>query len=375
MNFYTIYGTNLGIDEENNDLFPQNPFLDMSFNLNDQNTIDDNLNIFLSLGNQRQENTKTTKYQTEDILNKNKLFTTKIDEKKDNQGPEFYSLNDISNTFNKESITINFNIKELTKDDFKEDLQLISKKSIDFDNLRSILTKTTDFPKELIKNNNLEWEDQVIKNKKRGRPKDTESERETHNKMSPDNIIKKSKVIIFKYSLLFLNNILKNSYPYYKIELLKLKYEYINRLQKDQELEFLNMSLKKLYSKDISPKYNKNHYPEDYNKRIIEKIINNEPGDTILFAFNITLRDWLDIFTYKKNVKDLLNEKYENFQNVDIEKVEKSLVRVDSFLNIFYEKDNEHYMKKFLFYLYNYERWFYLKRSRNRESNKILKNN
>lgn len=233
MNFYTIYGTNLGIDEENNDLFPQNPFLDMSFNLNDQNTIDDNLNIFLSLGNQRQENTKTTKYQTEDILNKNKLFTTKIDEKKDNQGPEFYSLNDISNTFNKESITINFNIKELAKDDFKEDLQLISKKSIDFDNLRSILTKTTDFPKELIKNNNLEWEDQVIKNKKRGRPKDTESERETHNKMSPDNIIKKSKVIIFKYSLLFLNNILKNSYPYYKIELLKLKYEYINRLQKD----------------------------------------------------------------------------------------------------------------------------------------------
>lgn len=135
------------------------------------------------------------------------------------------------------------------------------------------------------------------------------------------------------------------------------------------------MSLKELYSKDISPKYNKNHYPEDYNKRIIEKIINNEPGDTILFAFNITLRDWLDIFTYKKNVKDLLNEKYENFQNVDIEKVEKSLVRVDSFLNIFYEKDNEHYMKKFLFYLYNYERWFYLKRSRNRESNKILKNN
>ena len=375
MNFYTIYGTNLGIDEENNDLFPQNPFLDMSFNLNDQNTIDDNLNIFLSLGNQRQENTKTTKYQTEDILNKNKLFTTKIDEKKDNQGPEFYSLNDISNTFNKESITINFNIKELTKDDFKEDLQLISKKSIDFDNLRSILTKTTDFPKELIKNNNLEWEDQVIKNKKRGRPKDTESERETHNKMSPDNIIKKAKVIIFKYSLLFLNNILKNSYPYYKIELLKLKYEYINRLQKDQELEFLNMSLKELYSKDISPKYNKNHYPEDYNKRIIEKIINNEPGDTILFAFNITLRDWLDIFTYKKNVKDLLNEKYENFQNVEIEKVEKSLVRVDSFLNIFYEKDNEHYMKKFLFYLYNYERWFYLKRSRNRESNKILKNN
>ena len=375
MNFYTIYGTNLGIDEENNDLFPQNPFLDMSFNLNDQNTIDDNLNIFLSLGNQRQENTKTTKYQTEDILNKNKLFTTKIDEKKDNQGPEFYSLNDISNTFNKESITINFNIKELTKDDFKEDLQLISKKSIDFDNLRSILTKTTDFPKELIKNNNLEWKDQVIKNKKRGRPKDTESERETHNKMSPDNIIKKAKVIIFKYSLLFLNNILKNSYPYYKIELLKLKYEYINRLQKDQELEFLNMSLKELYSKDISPKYNKNHYPEDYNKRIIEKIINNEPGDTILFAFNITLRDWLDIFTYKKNVKDLLNEKYENFQNVEIEKVEKSLVRVDSFLNIFYEKDNEHYMKEFLFYLYNYERWFYLKRSRNRESNKILKNN
>ena len=266
-------------------------------------SLSDNLNIFWSLGNQRQENTKTTKYQTEDILNKNKVFTTKIYEKKDNQGPEFYSLNDISNTFNKESITINFNIKELTKDDFKEDLQLISKKSIDFDNLRSILTKTTDFPKELIKNNNLEWEDQVIKNKKRGRPKDTESERETHNKMSPDNIIKKSKVIIFKYSLLFLNNILKNSYPYYKIELLKLKYEYINRLQKDQELEFLNMSLKKLYSKDISPKYNKNHYP-DYNKRIIEKIINNEPGDTILFAFNITLRDWLGIFTFKKIAKD-----------------------------------------------------------------------
>ena len=50
------------------------------------------------------------------------------------------------------------------------------------------------------------------KGKKRGREaKDNNNKRETHDKRSPDNIIKKVKAAIFKYTLSFLNNILKEN--------------------------------------------------------------------------------------------------------------------------------------------------------------------
>ena len=201
--------------------------------------------------------------------------------------------------------------------------------------------------------------------KKRGREaKNNNNKRETHDKRSPDNIIKKVKAAIFKYSLSFLNNILKENLKK-NVKLLKLDYRFVNKLQKEQDLNFLNMNLKDLFSKEISPKYK---YSKDYYKKIIEGILKNG-NDIILFTFKMTLRDWIDIFTLKKSVKDIIN-KYNN-NNIDfqdlIEKIEQSLIGCDKMLNKIKGNNNdEDYMTLFIFYLYNYERWFCLKKCRKR---------
>ena len=191
--------------------------------------------------------------------------------------------------------------------------------------------------------------------------------------MSADNIIKKIKTAIFKYPLLFLNNILKEFATTNKYELLKIDYEFVMRLKKEEELKLLDMSLKDIFSKNISSKYTK--YEKNFNKKIIENILNKKVNvdDTILFVFNMTLRDWLDIFTLKKNVNDILNKTNNiNYQNVDIEKIENNFVRIDEFLKEINEKNkNEDYMSHFISCLYNYERWFYLKKGRTRNKKDI----
>ena len=127
------------------------------------------------------------------------------------------------------------------------------------------------------------------------------------------------------------------------------------------------MSLKDIFSKDINPKYHNGKYSNDFNKKIIENILNNNCNNTIIFAFNITLRDWLDFFTLKKSLEDIIN-KYNNINyNIDFDKIEKSLVGIDNLLNIIKNKNDKDYLTLFILCLYNYERWFYLKKHRNRK--------
>jgi hypothetical protein len=272
--------------------------------------------------------------------------------------PELYTSNKILNIFNKEQNKDLFkeNLKQLEFSEYIEyDLELTKKKRIrpfDFD--------------ELISNKNIKNDEEKIKEKiKRGR-KPTKQKRETHDKRSPDNIIRKVKVFIFKFILLFLNNIINENCKYKKIKLLKLDYKFINRIKADQELKILNMSLKELFSNDISPKF-KNKCPKDYNKEIIARIL-KDADDIILFSFDMTLRDWLDIFTLKKSVKDIVNgyNKYKDCQNL-IQKVEKSLIRFDKAIYKIDENNDKDYMALFVFCLYNYERWFYLKKCRKRD--------
>ena len=151
------------------------------------------------------------------------------------------------------------------------------------------------------------------------------------------------------------------------MELLKLDYKYVNNLQKEQDLDFLNMSLKDLFSKEISPKY-KSKYPKDYNKKLIENIL-KDGNDIILFALKMTLRDWLDLFTLKKSVEDIINKYSNNHTDKDnlIKKIGESLIGADKILNKIDDNSDEDYMARFLLCLYNYERWFHLKKSRDKK--------
>ena len=276
-----------------------------------------------------------------------KINTTFISNKTNEERgePKLYTSNDISGIIKKEQFRENLKQLEFSED-IEYDLNLTKQKRI-------------------ISNKKIKNDEEKIKKKKRGR-KPTKQKRETHDKRSPDNIIRKVKVFIFKFILLFLNNIINENCKYKKIKLLKLDYKFINRIKADQELKILNMSLKELFSNDISPKF-KNKCPKDYNKEIIARIL-KDADDIILFSFDMTLRDWLDIFTFKKSVKDIVNgyNKYKDCKNL-IQKVEQSLMRFDKAIYKIDENNDKDYMALFVFCLYNYERWFYLKKCRKRD--------
>ena len=201
---------------------------------------------------------------------------------------------------------------------------------------------------------------------KRGRVKTNfEIFRKEHNKMDPDNIIKKIKAKLFEYSLEFMNKLLRDGVDDdNKAQLLKLDYKSINQLKRDNELSLIKTPLKDFFSSNISPKYKLKN--KDFNKRLIERIINKQyyvnDYNTIKFVLDLTFGDWLELFTYKKNVRDLI--KSDDDYNVDFKKIEDSLIGVNVLLNEKVKEFDLHYFSNFIFYIYNYERWFYIKKPR-----------
>ena len=103
--------------------------------------------------------------------------------------------------------------------------------------------------------------------RKRGREKKIQNMIPMHTKMSLDNIIKKIKSsLINKFILDFLNRIINLKIK--NIKLLKIDYDYINKLKRIKELKYLRMKLKELFSLKITKRII-THKP-DYNKKVID---------------------------------------------------------------------------------------------------------
>ncbi len=119
------------------------------------------------------------------------------------------------------------------------------------------------------------------------------------------------------------------------------------------------MTLKELLSKDISPKFTS--LSADYNKRRIEQILKERRDHSILtYIFNMTYREWIDIFTLKKSIKTNKNISEEICQAI-----EKNMPKIaDLLINILIKENDSDFLFNFIFYLYNYEKWFYFKRNR-----------
>ncbi len=166
-----------------------------------------------------------------------------------------------------------------------------------------------------------------------------------HNKFSTDNIMKKVKSFLFRYLIIAINLIIPQECKQYHLK--KLNYDYINQIKKDKEISYLNMTIRDLLSLEISPKYS--IIEKNFNQKNIEKIleISNTNVD-MNKIFNMTFRDWIDIFTLKKK------------SDIIIEGIDKLLEEV-------YEKNkyDKHYFSLFVYCLYNYEKWFDCKQSRN----------
>ena len=170
-----------------------------------------------------------------------------------------------------------------------------------------------------------------------------------HNKYDSDNIIKKCKGTFISCMIENINIYINKEKKYEK--LLDLEYSLISSLKKDSDLELLNMKLKDIVSKDISSKYKTKSLEKNWNKKIIDEIIQNEKNnEKLMNLLNMTFNEWIDIFTYK--IKNDYNKEYNLLQSALI-KINKK------------NKNDKEYLSKLIFYLYNYKRWFESKKGRN----------
>ena len=278
----------------------------------------------------------------------------------------------------------------------KEDDDDSNCKLVSFDEIKDILTnkKFSEICQKLIKNKNIEETEYRLTNKKRRREKESfvffKNEKETgekiknrkrgrkikegnqnpyrmeHNKNADDNIIKKIKAKILLYPLLFLNKILERNNIF---TLCKLDYQYINQIKKEEDLKFLKMSLKDLYSLEVSSKYKR--ISKNYNKDLINSIIKNkriEDYSTIMFAFNLKFEDWMELFSYKKNINDMI-KKYKGIDYVNKEIIENNIIGVENLLTKIADNNDENYFSIFTYLLYNYKRWFLIKSERYKKKN------
>ena len=220
-----------------------------------------------------------------------------------------------------------------------------------------------------------------------GRKEKNDSSIRKHNKYSGDNIIKKIKFKFLEAFLKFVNDVINNTLE--KTKLIKynqilrenLKKEdkledllkmiiYINnvdRLNKKTDLELLQMKFKELFSQNISKRYIK--LDSQSNTKIIKKLLEEEKENSnINFVLNMKFKDWIDVFTYKKELKSV-----ENFEEEKNGILMNYFEFSDTLISKIYRtnKDDENYILYFLIYLFNYERWFLLKRGRNRTITKI----
>ena len=190
------------------------------------------------------------------LENENSLIKT--EKQKDSSG--LYSFEDIknfllynnNNSFKK--ILENF-IKDSTIEQAEEDLKVIQRKR-----------------KRNTKNEN--------KNEKKkkydpGRKLKSDISERKHNKMKDDNIVLKIKTKIFKEILNFLNNILDiNHEENNKKKLRQLDYNLTKQMKRDTNLKLLNMTLKDIFSQEISSKIKT--VKSNSNKLFIQKIMNEK---------------------------------------------------------------------------------------------------
>ena len=231
----------------------------------------------------------------------------------------------------------------------KFDVNYITKK--DLENVSLFKSKVKKTRNKKFENNE---EEKNLGNKLGlGRKKKNGIEKGKHNKYSPDNIIKKIKRIFFKYIIIYINLIKEKHAPNQQenFQFKNLSYEnYINNLKKDKEIQLLNKPLKDFVSLEISSKHGLNF---DFNRQKMEKILEEEKDNQKLKSIlNMTFDEWIDIFTFKEKVDDDLE--FNGLQDV---------------LMDLYDKEDDEYFSRFIFYLFNYKNWFHYKKARKPKKN------
>ena len=303
---YIIRDSDSHVSINNNEIFDSSEDFDYSLQskINFENYLyklqshnDDESIINVDGNNSNNERDKTRASQN---INQKKSITEKIFQKKDAisiYDKQKYNLDMIKECLSKNISPNEFNIINENMN-YNENIEEAA------NNLQFTKKKRSPSKNEENENDNNNIDNKIERNKRGRKSKNINSLLKEHNKYSDDNMIKKIKSKLFEYSRSFLNKMLEKYNEKGKSVLMQLDYKkYIDRLNREQDLMFLNMPLKDLFSNDISFKcqLKKQEKIKDYNRKKIEEILQNETDNTILFALNMTFIDWLNVFTFKTN--------------------------------------------------------------------------
>ena len=227
-----------------------------------------------------------------------------------------------------------------------------------------------------------------LKNKediKFGRKKKEDLSFRIHNKYTTDNIIIKIKNVMKKYLIIFVNNIIISLYGSKKINEIRtilnlpkhaslslikdINYKSIaNKTRKKDNLDLLTISVEEFLSSSVSTRYrkiNKEEYNNlsKYNQIIIDFLFKDNINlDLFNFIFkNLKIEDWLNIFIYQKELNDFHSFNYLGESQKKI--IEESFIKIDDIFDKLSE-EGDLYFFCFLLLIYNYKRYFLIKRER-----------
>ena len=312
---------------------------------------------------------ETTKLKTKNNLNNfNNIFQANQESLNNEDDNDYYINAKKDNLQNDNKNIINKKLDSFTYEKIKQIFENgkfngISKKFVETEMINNAEAKLCNKKRKRDSEFVILLDDNDNKEEKKKRGRKIEGRKKSkgdHDNLSEDNVIKKIKGKFFYYSLLFLNKMIKGKENDTN-KLYKLDYKYINQIKKEKDLNYLNMSLKDLFSLEISPKYK---LAKQHNKEIINKIIQKEISvndyKTTMFVLNLSFGNWIELFTYKKTIKQIIKD----CRDVNYNSIINNFEGVEVLLKKILDKNNEDYFSFFTFLVYNYKRWFDMKRNR-----------
>ena len=179
---------------------------------------------------------------------------------------------------------------------------------------------------------------------------DYDNNKEYHSKMKEDNLIQKIKVVFVNSSMNFINKRHKN----YKIKInqkyerlvYKIKSEFAQVIKKDENLKFLQTSIRDLFSSDLSEKYSKQI--KDFNRNQIAQLYRDNKEIEVIEILDKTVNCLLNDYAegkYKDEGFSLdidlneIKEKMEKNNEKNINNyIQEYKAKVKDFGNIFEKK-------------------------------------
>ena len=179
--------------------------------------------------------------------------------------------------------------------------------------------------------------------KAKGRKLKNSKEQGFHNKFTFDNIIRKIKAISMKSFFNFFNNKIKEVYKDSEVKSLwglkKLNQSQIKNSNIEYNRLFFEKSLKDIFSDDITTKWKTEG--RDHNKKLIEKLLNEEnKGKKIIFEKILNYK-FIDIVKYLRGEREGLDE----LKGLDFDKYMWNKIKKDENYLIIFKNNMENIEK------------------------------